>query len=435
MPAAIDDHPNGGRRLRVLVSAYACEPNAGSEPGVGWHMAHALAARHDVWVLTRGNNRAAIEAAGSGAAVGARPRFTYFDLPSWARWLKRRGGGIQVYYYLWQLASARPLRRLASELQVDVVHHLTFGRYWSPSGLAGSGRPFVWGPLGGGESAPTSFRTGMGARGRRYEMLRDGARKIAESDPFVRATARTATVTLASTAETADRLRRLGVDEVRLQTQMGVDSKSAPEPRVLRGEGGPRFVTLARLLHWKGIHLAVRAFADAGLPTAEYRVVGDGPEAARLRALAESLGVADQVRFMGSVPRHSAMEELAQADALIHPSLHDQAPAAVLEALASGTPVVCLRLGGPALQVDETVGIPVDADDPESTVRGLSLAMRRLAEDDALRQRLGAAALARASADFSWQGVADAVSRAYVHAVRIHAHENGNVHRGSVREP
>ncbi|MGB8801257.1 MAG: hypothetical protein WCC97_11250, partial [Candidatus Acidiferrales bacterium] len=52
-----------GRPLKILLSAYACEPDKGSEPGVGWNHVKQAARFHDVWVLTRSNNRASIERA------------------------------------------------------------------------------------------------------------------------------------------------------------------------------------------------------------------------------------------------------------------------------------------------------------------------------------------------------------------------------------
>ena len=52
-----------GTGLRVLVSAYACEPGRGSEPGVGWHWVREIARFNEVWVITRMNNRKAIETA------------------------------------------------------------------------------------------------------------------------------------------------------------------------------------------------------------------------------------------------------------------------------------------------------------------------------------------------------------------------------------
>ena len=57
----ISNQPKKIKRLRVLISAYACEPGKGSEPGVGWNFSKEMAKHHDLWVLTRLNNREIIE--------------------------------------------------------------------------------------------------------------------------------------------------------------------------------------------------------------------------------------------------------------------------------------------------------------------------------------------------------------------------------------
>src|SRR3954453_14891054 len=97
--------------MKLLVSAYACEPGKGSEPAVGWNWVQALVRRgYEVHVITRSNNRAAIE-----SDAGSRQRtltFHYYDLPGWARAWKRRAGGIYVYYLLWQMGAYRLARRL-----------------------------------------------------------------------------------------------------------------------------------------------------------------------------------------------------------------------------------------------------------------------------------------------------------------------------------
>ena len=76
--------------MRILVSAYACSPGFGSEQGVGWNRALQLARFHEVWVVTRSKNRAAIE-----AALAREPRpnlhFLYQDLPRWARLCTSQG--------------------------------------------------------------------------------------------------------------------------------------------------------------------------------------------------------------------------------------------------------------------------------------------------------------------------------------------------------
>src|SRR5512146_185101 len=173
--------------LRILLSAYACEPHKGSEPGVGWHWAVALArAGHEVWVLTRANNRDAVERA---LAVQAIPnlKFVYHDLPAWARWWKRGGRGVRFYYVLWQWGAFGIARRLCREIRFDIVHHITFGVFRHPSFMAFLGVPFVFGPVGGGETAPRQLRRTFPLRGRVSEFVRDAANRAVQVDPIMAA--------------------------------------------------------------------------------------------------------------------------------------------------------------------------------------------------------------------------------------------------------
>src|SRR5262245_7946460 len=92
-----------GERLRVLISAYACARGEGSEPEVGWQWSLQMARFHDVTVLTRANNRVAIEK-GLAALQGRQlvPRFTYHDRGDFILKVKQRLKAVQLYYLLWQ---------------------------------------------------------------------------------------------------------------------------------------------------------------------------------------------------------------------------------------------------------------------------------------------------------------------------------------------
>src|SRR5262249_30182969 len=150
-------------------------PGKGSEPGIGWRWAVALAqAGHEVWVLTRANNRPAIEKALQERAF-SRLHFAYYDLPAWARWWKRGARGVRLYYLLWQLGAYRVARALCRDVAFDVAHHITFGVFRHPSFLAFLGLPFVFGPVGGGESAPRELRGTFPLRGYLSDLVRDAA--------------------------------------------------------------------------------------------------------------------------------------------------------------------------------------------------------------------------------------------------------------------
>ena len=104
--------------MKVLISAYICAPNRGSEPGAGWNWSLAAAQDNDVWVITRESNRPAIEAE---LAAHPHPRlhFVYVELPPWGLRLKKGERGIRYfsYYTLWQLAALRTARKLHEEVR------------------------------------------------------------------------------------------------------------------------------------------------------------------------------------------------------------------------------------------------------------------------------------------------------------------------------
>jgi len=332
------------RRLRVLVSAYACEPGKGSEPGVGWNWVKQIARFAEVWVITRANNRGAIEKALKEEPL-PNVHWVYFDLPRWARFWKKGQRGIHLYYYLWQIGIYPVARRLHREVRFDLVHHVTFVNYWMPSLLVWLSVPFIWGPVGGGESAPQAFYKTFSWRGKIYERLRDLARGLGEHDPFTRITAKKAALALATTPETAARLKRLGAPRVEILSQVALSDEEITllgnlPPRA----GNPfRLLSLGRLLHWKGFHLGLQAFARfvRDVPESEYWLIGDGPERRNLEQLAQRLGVAERVRFWGALPREEALSKLAEVDVLVHPSLHDSGGWASVEAMAAGRPVIC----------------------------------------------------------------------------------------------
>ena len=396
------------RRLNVLISAYSCEPNKGSEPGVGWNTVHQAAQNHEVWVITRANNREPIEKALAQTPL-PNLHVNYFDLPPWARFWKKGPRGVHLYYYLWQLAARSVAREIARKVRFDVAHHITFVTYSYPSLLASLAVPFVWGSVGGGESAPFRFWKSLGWRGFLFEMVRSIARKRGEWDPLVRTTAQKAAVTVATTAETAERLRSLGVRQIVTQSVAALNEADLQKLLAIptRTSTPFRVFSMGRLLPWKGLHLAMEAFARllARCPESEYWLIGDGPERQRLEKLAERLGILERVTFFGNLSRLETFQKISGCDVMLFPSLHDSGGWASVEAMAAGRPVVCLDLGGPALQVSVATGYRVPAIEPGQATREITEALVCLATDVSLRARMSDAGRLRVQEELTWSRV------------------------------
>jgi glycosyltransferase involved in cell wall biosynthesis len=122
-----------------------------------------------------------------------------------------------------------------------------------------------------------------------------------------------------------------------------------------------RFIFAGNLLPLKGVHLAIRAFAEVrtSLPNATFRIVGDGPSEGQLRETARKYGVYGAVEFAGTMRRSELLCSLQNYTALVFPSLHDSGGFVVLEALQQGTPVICLDRGGPGSIVNSSCGVVI----------------------------------------------------------------------------
>ncbi len=390
--------------MKVLLSAYACEPGLGSEPGVGWSMATAIAKYQEVWVLTRIAHRPGIE-----AEIARNPipnlKFIYFDPFNWTNDWRSKQTGVQFHYYLWQIQAYFEVVKLKQKINFDLVHHVTYVKYWGPSFLSLLPVPFLWGPVGGGEDAPKSFWQDFSPRGKVYEVLRDLAHWVGEKDPFVQLTARRCALALATTKDTAEKLYLLGVSKVNISSESGLTIEEIeslgnfPLPSLTP----IRFISMGRLLHWKGFHLGLRAFAKAKLENAEYWILGDGPEEQRLDELAQELEIAHQVKFWGRLPRQESLSKLKDCHVLVHPSLHDSGGWVCLEGMAAGRPILCLDLGGPATQVTEETGFKITAGNPEKAVEDLAKAMIRLANEPELLINLGKGGQKRVKEVYDWQ--------------------------------
>ncbi|MBF2028656.1 MAG: glycosyltransferase [Oscillatoriales cyanobacterium C42_A2020_001] len=392
--------------MKVLLSAYACEPGRGTELGVGWNTVREVARYHEVWVLTRPDDgREAIE-----AELMCNPvpnlHFVYFTLPIWGSGWKWGQGAFQIHYYLWQIQAYFVARRLHRDIGFDLVHHVTFVKYSTPSFLSLLPVPFIFGPVGGGEVAPKPFYRDFNLKAKIYEFLRDLTRWLGEIDPFTRLTVRRSILAWATTDDTAKRLTAMGGNNVQVLSQVGLlpEEVTQLEQFSLSDNVPLRFISVGRFLHWKGFHLGLRAFAQAELPPeAEYWLIGKGPEEAKLQALATDLGIASQVKFLSEMPRLDLMHKLGTCLALVHPSLHDSGAFVCLEAMAAARPVICLDLGGPAVQVTEETGFKIPAHNPDQAVAAMAAAMTQLAKDADLRSQLGKAGQQRVNEQFNWK--------------------------------
>jgi glycosyltransferase involved in cell wall biosynthesis len=392
--------------MKILLSALSCGPGQGSEPGTGWHWARALAdLGHDVTVLTMSNYREAILAAGPQGID-----FRFIDIPETP--LPRFSSRLWTYdiYRRWQDAALRHVEFTGQ--QYDVAHHVTWGSLHLGSALWRLPVPLVYGPIGGGQTAPANYWRYFGRDWPAETFRTASTGSLLTLNSRSRETIRNSAVTLVCNKATAAASQRLGAANVRFMLADGLPRDWLVNARS-RPSGTPVVLWVGRLVPRKAPTLAVEAFAELRrVMPARLIVAGDGPLRRRLRATVERLGLAEDVELLGSVTWDNIRSLYDSASVLLFTSLRESFGAPFLEALGRALPTVALDLHGIA-DVDvgpAAVKVPLPPG-PHDLPARIAAALQTVLRDD--KWELRSAAAVKWAANWVWPVKAAAATEIY----------------------
>jgi glycosyltransferase involved in cell wall biosynthesis len=425
--AAMDSSPaQNAPSLRILVSAYGCEPDKGSEQGVGWNWVLQMSRFAELVVLTRANNAAAIEA-GLPAFARGRVTFVYHDAPAWMRRLKRKDRGLYPYYLFWQWGAYRVAKELCAKTQFDYAMHLTFGSVWMPTFMHRLGIPFIWGPIGGAEAVPFPLISELPWRARALQYLRHALVKSFAINPLYSGPTRRSALVLARTLDTQRMFPASQRSKVHVVLETGISEEWLRLPRaaVSTDKRPVEVIYTGRLVALKNIGLAIEATRKAVGMGADVRlrIVGEGPLKARLKKLAHDEGIADRVTFEGQLSQKEVIEALQASAIFLFPSLKEGGVWSLMEAMALGLPAICVRTSGMAVIGDDSSVAFVEPSRHAKMSDEMARQLYRLATSPELRASLGQHARLRLERNFRWDS-----KGALLHALIVdhrHARQRG----------
>ncbi len=404
--------------MNVLIVGHACSPRRGSELAFTWNWAWHLSQKYEVWVLTHPQEKKYIE---EFLAEHPNPNlhFAWVTVPCWLdTWdpaSDRRVG--RLHYHLWQRAALRRASSLHKRVGFHIVHHVSWGTVSEPPLLWRLPIPFVWGPVGGGQVSPASFRNYWGSAAR-VELARDVRMRLIPFRPVLKKAARKSAMIFATNHETARILERAGASRLKLFLDTGIREDFLPKQVPQRVPGSHmRLLWTGRLLPRKCLPLAIEALAQVRDLPIRLVVAGKGAMRRQWEALAEKHGLSSRVEFLGEIPYNQMPALYQSADVFIFTSLRDAFGSQVLEAMASGLPVVALGHQGVGAFVPPEAGIKVPVTNPRETVSGLASAIRHLAGSEQVRAEKGREAWQFARTQ-TWTRRAEMMSRYYEEVVQ-----------------
>ena len=374
---------------KLLYLAYACEPGRGSEWGLGWHYVDDLSRTQPVWVITHADNQPALDAYLQQHHKRHPVHVRYVKLPGWLGWMRNSTYSLyNLHYYLWQFAAARAARRIHDEVGLHLVQHVSLFRWWMPSAgaaLADRGVGFIFGPVGGGEVLPRGFTRNSPIAARMSDAMRWIARSLWRHDPLLKRTINKADLLIAGTEACAEWFRRYGGRNiVTVCSATAANDENAAAVQLARaqrpGDAPFTFASCGGLSYYRGVDLAVRAFARANLPDARYIHLCDGPMRVKIEQIARELGVGDRVQMLGDMPHAACLRHVATADACVHTVLRDS-QGALVETMIAGVPIITIDHLTPGMLVSPECGIKLPIDDtttPEQMIDRIAAAMREM---------------------------------------------------------
>lgn len=412
-------------RRRVLVIAEAANPEWVSVPLVGWSIATALRAHHDVHIVTQIRNREAFLRAGLVEGTD----FTAIDSEAVARpiWklaeVLRMGKGkgwtmvtalssALAYPYfehkLWQIFGDR-IRAGA----FDIVHRVTPLTPTANSRIAAqcrkAGVPFVMGPLNGGVPWPKGFD----AERRREREWLSYVRGLYKLSPARAQMLRATAAVIAGSRHTGSEFAAIA-DRVSLIPENGIDtarfSALVPQPGTLPLRGA----FIGRLVPYKGPDMLIDAaepFLRDGRMTLD--ILGDGPLMESLREMIAAKGLQTAVTLHGWVDHKDLQARLSGAQLLTFPSVREFGGGVVLEAMALGMVPVIVDYAGPAELVTPETGVKVAIGTRSEVIAGMRQALAGLVAAPEKIPGMAAASAQRVADHFTWDRKARQIGAIY----------------------
>jgi len=361
---------------KILLSAFACQPNKGSEFANGWNWCIGLANKgYEVHCLTLGIHQPFIEKSTHPENLHFHYVFMPLKLQAIYKW---SSATMYLHYFIWQWLAYKRGKLLHKELHFDLAHHISWGSIQMGSFLYKLNVPFIFGPAGGGQMAPEAFK--------KYFLehwaseIRRG--KVGEwmikNNPACKKMLRGAHKVITSNTETLELVKGIGVTKYSLSIDHALPESFFPEnftPKV-PAPGKLKLLWVGRFMPRKGLLLSLDVMIRLkNNPDITLTIVGDGEMKEEIIKKIKANGLENTVTLTGMIPYEEVKKYYSTYDVFYFTSLRDSCPAQLTEAMAFGLPVVTINLHGQGLIVNDDTGIRCKCDTPEIAVDELEKAI------------------------------------------------------------
>lgn len=348
-------------KLKVLINAYSCGPNLGSEPGMAWNWIIHLSKYCELFIITEGRWRVQIEEELLKFSEKENIHFFYNPVPEKVREMSSRQGDWRFYRYYknWQYKTYLIALDIISANKIQVLHQLNMigfrepGYLWKIDNL-----PFVWGPVDAKIGFPSAYLQGYGIKNHLFYQLKNIITELQlRFSPRVKKAASRSSSLIAASSNSKTSIERFLFEKSPLLNETGC---YVQDRQVIDKQKKETFNVLwvGKMDFRKQLGLCIRSVAATENSNIKLHIVGSGNDE-HYKRLAASLGFADRCFWYGSIKYSEVQRKMQESDLFFFTSVAEGTPHVVLEAIGNNLPVLCFDTCGQGDSVNEKVGVKV----------------------------------------------------------------------------
>ncbi|OKZ27309.1 MAG: glycosyl transferase family 1 [Prevotella sp. AG:487_50_53] len=411
--------------LTILINAYACSPNMGSEPGMAWNWCINLAKYCELHIITEGEFRDKIEAVLPTLPQGKNMHFYYTPVSEEVRKKCWNQGDWRFYFYYkkWQWKTYILAKEIIKMHKIDIVHQLNMigfrepGYLWKIENL-----PFVWGPIGGLKQFPTAYLKGASIKQVIFNYIKNAINIIQlYFDSRIGKAFKKADLLISSIPDSYNAIRKYkGLDSVIIpETGCFVKNNNLSIPRDLSDKYDDlnekfQILWVGKFDFRKQLPIAIKAISMANNRNIHLNIYGSGNnnQKEKIKRLIKELGIGDQITFYGKRSNNEVMDAMRKSHVFMFTSLSEDTSTVVLEAISNLLPVVCFNTCGMGYVIDESVGVKINLTNTKKSINDFANVINDL-EADRNKLRILSKNCISKRIELSWENKASQMVRLY----------------------
>lgn len=331
--------------MKILLSAYACEPNKGSEPEIAWSWIKFLSKKNEnkIFVITREKNKKKIDKYKFNNVT-----FLYYDLPNFLMNLikRKKNSKTYLYFWLWQFGIFLRYYKFINIQNFDFIHHLTLGTYRFPSFLSLCNSKFIFGPVAGGETVPKKLLNKFSLKYYFEEKIRHLSNMIIKISPLLNLTFFKSKKIFLTTNECLNFIPRYFHKKCSIMPAIS----NGNIKYVIRNKIKTKNIYFSgRLVEWKGIHILLLVLQKINKidKNIKLNVFGDGYYNFKIKKFIKKNKLQKNIILHGHLKQNLLFKKIKNNDLLIFPTLRDSGGYVIIEALNNNIDVITTNSGGP----------------------------------------------------------------------------------------